>query len=145
MQTRLTRSESDKMVAGVCGGIAKYLNVDPILVRFAFLMLIFASGIGFPLYLILILLMPAENSTQPDTELEKNINLLNDNHAPAESSHPPKSPRNTQGPIIFATILILAGFYLLAQNVGLLGFLDLGWFGPLLIISIGLYVIFRRR
>jgi phage shock protein PspC (stress-responsive transcriptional regulator) len=150
MQNRLTRSESDKMAAGVCGGIAAYLNVDPILVRFAFFILIFASGIGFPLYLILMILMPAENKDQagshpPLTDLEKNINLLNDSSPPAENLQSLKTGRNPQGPIIFATLLILLGFYLLAQNVGFLGFLNLGWFGPLLIIGIGLFVIFRRR
>lgn len=35
-QTRLMRSETDKMIAGVCGGLAEYLNIDPVLVRLAF-------------------------------------------------------------------------------------------------------------
>ena len=45
-QARLMRSESDKMLAGVCGGLADYLNVDPVLVRLAFVVLFLASGIG---------------------------------------------------------------------------------------------------
>ena len=45
-QVRLMRSNSDKMIAGVCGGIAGYLGVDSIFVRLAFLVLFFASGIG---------------------------------------------------------------------------------------------------
>ncbi len=50
-ETRLTRSNNDKIIAGVAGGIASYLAIDPILVRLAFLILLFASGIGFPIYL----------------------------------------------------------------------------------------------
>ncbi|MFN2124363.1 MAG: PspC domain-containing protein [Candidatus Promineifilaceae bacterium] len=42
-QERLTRSSSDKIVAGVCGGLANYLEIDPVLVRLAFIVLILAS------------------------------------------------------------------------------------------------------
>ena len=38
---RLTRSTTDRKVAGVCGGIAKYLNIDPTVVRLLFLVSIF--------------------------------------------------------------------------------------------------------
>ncbi|MFN2255255.1 MAG: PspC domain-containing protein, partial [Candidatus Promineifilaceae bacterium] len=57
-QTRLTRSSTDKIIAGVCGGLAEYLEIDPVLVRLAFLVLFFASGIGFPIYIILWIVMP---------------------------------------------------------------------------------------
>lgn len=46
---RLTRSSSDKMVAGVCGGLARYLGVDPTLVRVA---LVVALVLGLPATLI---------------------------------------------------------------------------------------------
>jgi phage shock protein PspC (stress-responsive transcriptional regulator) len=141
------------MFGGVCGGIAAYLNVDAILVRFAFIMLIFASGIGLPLYLILMFLMPAEDNDSdsppvrhPDWYLEEEIkiteedveNVKEQTRAAQPSGHP-------QGPIIFSIVLISIGFYLLAQNIGFLGWLNIGWFGPLLIIGIGLFVIYRRR
>lgn len=151
MQTRLVRSETDKIVAGVCGGIAAYLNVDSILVRFAFLMLIFASGIGFPLYIILVFLMPEENSSPADSYhidsgIEEEIKIYDDEVAAIKDDEQPiKARSHPQGPIIFAIVLIAIGFYLLAQNMEFLGWFDIGWFGPLLIIGIGLYVIFRRR
>lgn len=46
---RLTRASDDKMIAGVCGGLARYLNVDPTLVRVAAVILLF---IGFPAVLL---------------------------------------------------------------------------------------------
>ena len=49
-QARLMRSETDKMIAGVCGGLADYLNIDPVLVRLAFVVLFLASGIGLAIY-----------------------------------------------------------------------------------------------
>lgn len=62
---RLRRS-NDKVIAGVCGGLAEYFNIDPVLVRVVFaLLLLFASG-GFWLYLILWIVMPApEGEGQP--------------------------------------------------------------------------------
>lgn len=41
---QLRRSRTEKMVAGVCGGIARYFNVDPVLARVAFVVLAFISG-----------------------------------------------------------------------------------------------------
>lgn len=56
---RLTRS-NNKMVAGVCAGIAEYLNCDPTVVRVAYVALtVFSAAFpGLILYLILMLLMP---------------------------------------------------------------------------------------
>ncbi len=49
---RLTRSTSDRKIAGVCGGIAKYLNVDPTVIRILFLIAIFFGLFGCWAYLI---------------------------------------------------------------------------------------------
>jgi len=59
MTRRLTRS-SDRMLAGVCGGIANYFDLDPTLVRIAYVILSICS-VGFPgmlVYAILWLVMP---------------------------------------------------------------------------------------
>lgn len=59
MNKRLTRS-NDRMIAGVCGGIAEYFDVDPTLVRLGYVLLSICS-VGFPgilVYLILWLIMP---------------------------------------------------------------------------------------
>jgi len=57
---RLYRSKSQKMIAGVCGGLANYFGVDPTLVRLVFILLIFAPPSGLLLYLILALVTPLE-------------------------------------------------------------------------------------
>ena len=56
---RLMRSRGDKMIAGVAGGIARYLNTDPVLVRLVFVLLAF-SGPGLLIYPLLALVMPKE-------------------------------------------------------------------------------------
>lgn len=54
---RLTRSHSDKMIAGVAGGIGQYLNIDAVLIRLVFIGLVF-SGVGLLIYPLLWLIMP---------------------------------------------------------------------------------------
>lgn len=61
---KLMRSRSEKMLAGVAGGIGRYLNVDPVIIRLAFVALGF-SGIGLLLYPVLWLIMPLEPALPP--------------------------------------------------------------------------------
>lgn len=59
---RLTRSNFDKKIAGVCGGLAKYFDLDPTIVRVAYALLVLLSGI-FPLvifYVICMFVMPED-------------------------------------------------------------------------------------
>jgi phage shock protein C len=60
---RLMRSRTDKIIAGVAGGIGQYLAVDPVLVRLAFVALAF-TGVGVLLYPVLWLIMPIEGGTR---------------------------------------------------------------------------------
>lgn len=55
---RLTLSTSDKMIGGVCGGIAAYFNVDPTLVRLIAVVLALVGGGGILAYLLAWLIMP---------------------------------------------------------------------------------------
>jgi phage shock protein C len=57
---RLYRSNNDKMIAGVCSGLAQYLVVDPTIVRLIFLLLFFLGGAALPIYLILWIITPIE-------------------------------------------------------------------------------------
>lgn len=58
----LTKSSTDRMIAGVCGGIADYLNLDPTLVRAGFVLLsIFSAAFpGLIVYIALAVIMPNE-------------------------------------------------------------------------------------
>ena len=57
---RLYRSRDDRMIGGVCGGLAEYLNVDPTLIRLLLVLLAFAGGPGIVAYLILWIIVPQE-------------------------------------------------------------------------------------
>ncbi|MCR5680141.1 MAG: PspC domain-containing protein [Prevotella sp.] len=60
-QKRFYLSTRDKKLGGVCGGLAEYFNVDPLLVRVAFLLLFFGLGTGLLAYIALWLLAPKDN------------------------------------------------------------------------------------
>lgn len=57
---KLTRSRQDRVIAGVCAGLAQYMNLDPTLVRVGMVLLTVFSGVGALLYLILALVIPEE-------------------------------------------------------------------------------------
>ncbi|HCD51529.1 MAG TPA: PspC domain-containing protein [Balneolaceae bacterium] len=58
MPAKLRKSRKDKMLAGVCGGIANYLGWDPTIVRIIFIILAINYGFGLIGYFILALVMP---------------------------------------------------------------------------------------
>jgi len=60
---RVYRSKKNKMLAGVCGGIAEYFEIDPVLVRLLLVLLVLMGFAGIILYLVAWLIMP-ENPNQ---------------------------------------------------------------------------------
>src|SRR5437899_3739451 len=65
---RLARSESDKRIAGVAGGIARYFGIDPVLVRVGFVVAAF-MGFGILVYIVLWIVLPRGESTPPGQPL----------------------------------------------------------------------------
>ena len=59
MEKRLVRSSMDKKIAGVCGGLARYFDIDATLVRVLFVLLVVFGGGGIIIYALLWLVMPA--------------------------------------------------------------------------------------
>lgn len=129
-QSRLVRSDLDKMVAGVCGGLAAYMGIDPVLVRLAFVILSLASGVGLVIYLILWVIMPVGGQGEPA------IRIMN-----ADVDSDPSAYKARYGPAAtIGVIMILFGtFFLLSQFGGTSGYI---W--PLILIGAGVYYLFRR-
>ncbi len=62
---RLIRSRDNKMLFGVCAGVADYLNVDPAIVRLLLVLLTLWNGVGLLIYLVLALVMPGDAEIAP--------------------------------------------------------------------------------
>lgn len=75
MQDRLTRSRSDRMLGGVCGGLARYFNIDTTIVRLIFVIAVL-SGVSPLLYLVLWIVMPEEPLNIPSSTTPPQIAAL---------------------------------------------------------------------
>ncbi|MFT4892354.1 MAG: phage shock protein C [Candidatus Nanohaloarchaea archaeon] len=64
MSKKLYRSESDRILGGVCGGIAEVYDLDPTLVRLAVLFIVLWGGSGLLIYLLAWLIMPTESEVK---------------------------------------------------------------------------------
>ena len=60
MEKRLYRSEKDKKIAGVCGGIAEYFDIDPTIIRAVWAVTALFGGMGLWVYIISALIIPVE-------------------------------------------------------------------------------------
>jgi phage shock protein PspC (stress-responsive transcriptional regulator) len=140
MEPRLVRSTDERIIAGVCGGLARYLGIDPVLVRLAFLLLIPAGGVGVPLYFILMIIMPSEEDVDLSQSeiVEKNIEGLDE----TVTSSVDRARQHPNGPAIAAVLLILMGIYFLLEN---LGFVSGSLFWPLALILLGVFLLVRRN
>jgi phage shock protein PspC (stress-responsive transcriptional regulator) len=83
---RLYRTRDERVIAGVCGGIARYFNIDPVLVRVGAVALAFLGGAGLLAYLAAVLLIPKEG----------------------ESGRPPEAP--SRGLVIAGAVLLVVAF-----------------------------------
>lgn len=62
---RLVRSLDNKMLFGVCSGVAEYLNVDPVIIRLLAVLLTLWNGVGLLIYIVMALIMPQEAQIAP--------------------------------------------------------------------------------
>jgi phage shock protein C len=125
------------MIAGVCGGIASYLGIDSTLVRLAFAVLLFASGIGFPIYIILWIIIPRE------VDLDKpGAAVIQENIGDMGKTVTSGLDRFGR-PATVGVVFILLGAYFLTNQLGWLEGLS-GIIWPLVIIGAGVYMLARR-
>ena len=77
MTKKLYRSREDRWVAGVCGGLARYLDVDPIVIRLIALILVLCAGGGLLVYIIAWIVIPEE----PDS-----LAIVDESSTPVETT-----------------------------------------------------------
>lgn len=72
MQKRLYRSKSDRMIAGVCGGLAEYFGIDPVIVRIIFFVLLLPGGLpGIVPYVLLWIIVPYKPAVIQQDDVSK--------------------------------------------------------------------------
>jgi phage shock protein C len=126
---RLYRSQTNKVLAGVCGGLAEYLNADPTVIRLVWVLLTFLGGSGIILYILAIFIIP------------ENIITATGSTSPVKSDF-------TAGRI-FGILFVIVGVIILLDNLEIFSFCriwDLSWefIFPGLLILAGVYLLTKR-
>jgi phage shock protein C len=150
MYKKLYRSVTDKMLGGVCGGLAEYFAVDPVIVRLIFVLAVIFGGSGILAYIILWIVIPQKpyiitpfNTNPPSSDAgtqgdekksenpDSNMNYVNVNRSQSNRS-------------IYAGafLILLGGIFLLDNFVPHFHFGD---FWPLILIGLGFAIILNAR
>lgn len=123
---RLTRSSSDRVLGGVCGGIGDYLNVDPNLIRVAWIAFSLFGGAGILTYLAALVIVPADGAS-------------------------PDGGRSFDVGRAVGLLLIVAGFVLVFRRLDVpvfsgpsFGFWSPGLFVPVLLFVVGVFLVWPR-
>ena len=125
---KLYRSQENRMIGGVCGGMAEYFNIDPNLMRLLFVVLTFFGGSGILIYIASLLIIP----NNPDQTIpEKRENVIRDK------------------PLFWGSLLVVIGLFLLSRQLGLFysfHFWQIPWQSvwAVILIIIGAVLLFNK-
>lgn len=68
---RLYRSPDERKIAGVCGGLGEYFDLDPVFFRLFFIVLVFFGGIGLLAYVVMCIMVPMKGSAREATAVNR--------------------------------------------------------------------------
>ena len=130
MEGRLYRSRSERVIAGVAGGLGQYLGIDPVILRVLLVVLALVTGTGVLLYVVLWILVPLEPAGAPAGS--------------PESQRRYRPLGSQERGLVFGGALVLLGLLLLARELGFLWW----WIGwrhvmPLLLVAAGVALLIR--
>jgi phage shock protein PspC (stress-responsive transcriptional regulator) len=168
MKDRLYRSRKERVLGGVCGGLAEYFDIDPIIVRILFVILGPTTGIGLLVYIVMWVAVPEEdiqhyyarfaqnpnqnpfNNSSPNPNLSTEPGAEPDNSAPKQET-PDYSPemmkeylspkKRGSGSLVFGTILVLLGILFLFWIY--IPSFDFSLIFPIIFVVIGATLIFN--
>jgi phage shock protein C len=150
---KLYRSEADKILFGVCGGLAEYFGVESVLVRLVFVLFSIMGGGGLVLYLVLALVIPRNPAGGADGDAKEKIKdfahkageTIGDlakeiGHGAKATMESVKTERRRSS--FFGIILIIAGALLIVNQI-MPAYWMMGrrFFWPALLMLVGIYLI----
>lgn len=137
------------MIAGVCGGLAEYLGVDPTLIRLLWVLISLPGAVGVPLYLVAWILVPKESVGGVEWRPAGETPLEGAGpEQPAEGATPPSSPvdrereRERRTRWAGAFLLVVGGLFLVNN---LFPWVDMGRLWPVVLIAVGAVLLIRGR
>lgn len=143
---RLRKSEEDSMLFGVAGGLAECFDVDPTLMRAAWIVFVLASaGTALIAYIVLAIIMPRQEPVHSQTAQAASESV----EEPAEDASQPTPRKDETGSWkarrnLFGVALVAVGVLFLLSNLGLLFWWRWDVLWPLALIAIGAALIVGR-
>ncbi len=162
MSDRLHKSSTNRVIAGVCGGLGEYFGVDATIVRLLFVLLAIFHGIGVLAYIVRWIVMPRETSIEmaPRDVVRENIGGLRAEAerlgdqlraGPAGSGSAEGQTPGAAGPRAVANRQFLAGMVLLVlgvlflmDNLHIFWWFKWGQMWPVVLIIIGAFLVYDR-
>ena len=153
MPRRLTRDTQHAVLGGVAAGFGLYLDVDPVLVRLAFVLLAFVNGLGILFYLASWFLMPradvvAATASEATTTAGTGFETLREAGTRLAAEVRQGAPDPAAAQLAIGSVLIAGGALLLAHNLGWLHWpywmrFETLW--PLLLVALGVGLVLKSR
>ncbi|MFH1050622.1 MAG: PspC domain-containing protein [bacterium] len=151
MQKRLYRSTKDRMLAGVCGGLAEYFDIDPVIIRVLFVVVTLGAGVGILGYIILWIVVPEaiiviRDSSNPNTENEsqaaENTSGGSGKYANFERVPEEKYAKKCHsGRVFISVLLILIGVLWFINNI--VPGVNFGHLWPLILVALGILILLK--
>jgi len=130
---RLYRSNTDKVIGGVSGGLADYLSIDVVIVRVLFVLLVLFGGSGVLVYIILWIAIPEQKISYNVKEDKSDVEIISD------IKTEPATKKQSNTALGAGIILIIVGLLFLADR--LIPFYNVIDFWPLILIVVGVMII----
>lgn len=147
---RLYRSQQDRVIGGVCGGLGAYFGQDPLLFRLLFVLLTLATGTGIAIYLLLWLILPTAQQAFAEQEqvLRQNIEEIRrqarDLGQQVRGTFTSRTATTRNDALILMGIILVGlGLMLLFRNLGLLAWMRFLW--PLALIALGVAILWNNQ
>ena len=145
---RLRKSNRDKFLFGVAGGLGEYLEIDPALMRVGFVILCFAGGTGLVLYAVLALVLPARpnadvrpSGASASAPVPEDVAGASRFRSDADADEADTGPRRTG----IAVALIAFGTLVLLGQLGIFDWFRFDLLWPLILIGFGIAMLVSGR
>ena len=150
-QKRLYRSQTDRVLFGVCGGLGKYFGIDPVIFRIFFIIFLFIYGIGLIAYLIMILIIPNERGVGKDDKEKGEVDEFAERIEKSAGEFADKIetsdfiPSGKSANYLGIFIIFIGLFFLARETFPLQWLFHSDVILPFAIILLGLYVVLKSK
>lgn len=132
--SRLYRSEKNRCIGGVAGGVGEYYNIDPTIIRLLFVLFALIHGSGILFYIILWVVLPEKSKAI------NNIGEIKD----IVKNNVKEMREGERSRTLIGILVLIFGVVILFNNLGFRIWFDIGKYWPVLLIILGFYLLSKK-